>query len=254
MLTCAVVLRVAVLCGVTAPSSEVCKAEDPNGLTMRTAPCAAAPAAQSNGADVVIPQGASFQYLDRNSRQSDDCPGYGYQPSRNLGYCWVLGSYQGVTGWIPVQEKQKSMGSIWTSALCTYTEDPRSSPPPTLLVSDDGSPTGCAELSRDAPVGPECFPGDATVMLRDGTHRQLSELEVGDQVAVRRPDGAISWEPVYAFGHRDNRTVAKFVDIHVSVPVTSNNGSVKRHQAIQVGRVGSAVHWPACKAMLSTCD
>lgn len=200
----------------------MCKVEEAGGLRMRTAPCQAAPVSKKGALDVVVPQGASFTYLDRNSRQSSDCVGYGYPPvdiQVSPDYCWVLGSYNGVTGWVPVLETGKQDDlffgeafGFWTSALCTFADATRKNVElPRRLVSDDGSPTGCAELTRDLNQGDACFPADATVMLRDGTTIQMSELQLGDEVAVRQDNGAVAWEPVYAFGHKDPHTTASYV-------------------------------------------
>jgi hypothetical protein len=59
----------------------------------------------------------------------------------------------------------------------------------------------------------------------------MRALELGDEVAVRNSDGSVGYEPVYAFGHRDNDTPSSFVE----VTVTSALGDVDR--SIQVGMV-----------------
>lgn len=222
--------------------------EADDGITMRTAPCQFAPAVTKAGQDVTIPQNASFDYLDRNSRQSSDCNSYGFN-NTNLNFepdfCWVLGTYNGVTGWLPVQRVESqpiwfTSQSYWTSALCTFYPDNNN---PTLLVSDDGSATGCAEMTPDPnenPRQPTCFPADAAVMLPGGASLPMSKLQLGDEVAVRKADGSLAWEAVYAFGHRDADSQAQFVEVAVETGTASR-------LAIQVG-----VHQPV--VMLCSCQ
>lgn len=208
---------------------------------MRTAPCINAPIVKKGAVDVIVPKGASFTYLDRNSRQSSDCEGYGYEPlpiiPTLLGpvypqdFCWVLGKFNGVTGWLPVLETPlKDLGVFgnlgyepWSSALCTVGEKPSDGlvivRQATRLVSDDGSATGCAELSRD--LTPGCFPANATALLRNGSVAMMTQLQLGDEVAVWSPSGAVAWEPIYAFGHRDEHAFASFVEL--SADTTSDN-------------------------------
>jgi len=209
--------------------------ESTDGLTMRTAPCAAAPAIQQDGQDIIIPQGASFKYLDRNSRQSDDCRSYGLWLGLES-FCWVLGSYAGTTGWVPVQTLPTIQG--FTSGLCTYT----ASDVPTLLVSDGGSSTGCAQLT---PGGPQCFPADAVVTLRNGDRIRMSQLDLGAEIAVRNADGSVGYDAVYAFGHRDDHTVTSFVEL-----VAELAGDATR--SIQVGRKAKAVQVSAPKNSVAT--
>jgi hypothetical protein len=108
----------------------------------------------------------------------------------------------------------------YTSSLCTYYNTV-----PTLLVSDDGSATGCAQLTRDASdsfLG--CFPADSAVYLRNGATAHMRALKVGDEVAVRKPNGSIAYEPVYAFGHRDDDTAAEFVEVTVADEGSGTDG------------------------------
>jgi hypothetical protein len=182
---------------------------------MREAPCSNAPTVKKHGRDLIMPKGASFEYLDCNSRQSESCATYGLLdvPGQTAAYCWVLGRYQGITGWVPVQKLERDeAGFAWTSALCSYLPD---SEGPQLLVSDDGSATGCAQLTRDLAVT-SCFPADATVMLRGGATVHMSQLQLDDEVAVRTAEGSVAWSAVYAFGHRDDSTPADFVELAVS--------------------------------------
>lgn len=127
-------------------------------------------------------------------------------------FCWVMGTYKGVTGWVPVQGFPL-YHNAYVDALCGYyTSQLQDVPPPSIWVADDGSPTGCAELT---PVT-GCFPADATVLLKSGLAVPLSELQLGDEVAVRLPDGTLGYEAVYAFGHRDRSAQASFVDLQVA--------------------------------------
>jgi hypothetical protein len=202
-----------------APSCEECKVET-DLLMMREAPCSNAPTVKKHGRDLVIPKGAKFEYLDRNSRQSESCATYGLAdaPGQTAAYCWVLGRYKDITGWVPVQKlEQDKNNRTWTSALCSYllaSEGPK----PQLLVSDDGSATGCAQLTRDLAVTPfvACFPADASVMLRGGATVRMSQLQLGDEVAVRTAEGSLAYSAVYAFGHRDDFTPAEFVEVAVT--------------------------------------
>ncbi|KAG0557672.1 hypothetical protein KC19_11G148500 [Ceratodon purpureus] len=68
-----------------------------------------------------------------------------------------------------------------------------------------------------------CFPGDATVRLEYGEVKQMTELELGDKVAVMKPDGSIAYEDVYVFGHKDASAMSQFlrltlkpIDVEVS--------------------------------------
>lgn len=221
------VLFVATLC-CAAPSSAECKVGN-NFVTMREAPCLTAPAVKRRGQEVVIPPGDTFEYLDRNSRQSGSCASYGFKVDANQthAFCWVLGEYQGLTGWVPVQRlaRDPSTGEAWTSALCTYYGYGRGTPE--LLVADDGSATGCAELTKDLTDSTGCFPANAEVTLRGGVTVRMSHLKLGDEVAVRSADGSVTWSAVYAFGHQDDSTPSEFVEI------TSTAESVTT--SIQVG-------------------
>jgi hypothetical protein len=44
-----------------------------------------------------------------------------------------------------------------------------------------------------------CFPAEATAVLISGQAVRMDELATGDRVAVRRPDGNIGYEPIYAW-------------------------------------------------------
>lgn len=243
-----------------APSSEDCTVArgvdavgTTVGLKMRVAPCSRAAAVQANGQDLFIPPGGRFKYVDRNTRQISDCNGYDYEREPDVDYCWVLGEYDGYVGWVPVQEVPPFNGFSggWTSAMCTYFVDT-----PLVLVSDDGSATGCAQLTPDLTGVPgECFPGDATVPTRNGQLR-ISQLQIGDEVAVRLQDGSVGFEAVYAFGHRDDRTVAQFTELAVAaklskVVATSVQVSwFSQHQGLYRSTVGGPQLWMLGKLIL----
>ena len=44
-----------------------------------------------------------------------------------------------------------------------------------------------------------CFPAHAPVTLASGVTKRMDELSLGESVAVRRADGSIGYEPVYAW-------------------------------------------------------
>jgi hypothetical protein len=48
----------------------------------------------------------------------------------------------------------------------------------------------------------QCFPAAATVSLPDGSSKAMSDLQVGDAVLSVGTAGALSYQPVYFFGHR----------------------------------------------------
>ncbi|KAL2644050.1 hypothetical protein R1flu_011637 [Riccia fluitans] len=70
-----------------------------------------------------------------------------------------------------------------------------------------------AECAGSAAAG--CFPADAAVLLERGQLKPMSTLALGDTVAVRKQDGAIAYEDIYAFGHKDAAAHAHFVQISV---------------------------------------
>jgi hypothetical protein len=92
--------------------------------------------------------------------------------------------------------------------------------------------------------GPDlyCFPGDATVQLKDKSFKMMSDLEIGDQVLVA-PD---TYSEVYMFSHRHHDVLATFVKLstesgHV-LHLTSNhylyvNQRLTAARAVQVGDV-----------------
>lgn len=48
-----------------------------------------------------------------------------------------------------------------------------------------------------------CFPGGATVLIKDGRRKTMAQLRIGDHVQVLGRGGRLSFEPVYLFGHQD---------------------------------------------------
>ncbi|KAG0568208.1 hypothetical protein KC19_6G002600 [Ceratodon purpureus] len=68
-----------------------------------------------------------------------------------------------------------------------------------------------AGLGAAASCASSCFPGDATVSMADGGVIQMKALALGDEVAVRKQDGRLAYEDVYAFGHKDASATATFV-------------------------------------------
>lgn len=61
---------------------------------------------------------------------------------------------------------------------------------------------GVAENSIDAKYG-GCFPGSATVLAEDGHLLEMSHLSVGDRVLSVDRDGALQYNDVITFLHRD---------------------------------------------------
>lgn len=75
----------------------------------------------------------------------------------------------------------------------------------------------CGSSSDDT-----CFSGDDSVTLASGAAKQLSAVEVGDQVLTADAHGALSFAPVVALPHAANNKLAAFV--HVA---TASGKSVK---------------------------
>jgi hypothetical protein len=76
-----------------------------------------------------------------------------------------------------------------------------------------GAPAVCAPLTGCAAAAggqPGCFPAGATVATRAGPKR-MDELKVGDAVLAAGPGGALEFQEVYFFGHRDAAADAAFV-------------------------------------------
>ncbi|GBF88859.1 hypothetical protein Rsub_01358 [Raphidocelis subcapitata] len=68
----------------------------------------------------------------------------------------------------------------------------------------------CADLGGCS-SGSGCFPAAATVQLEGGQSKRMDQLAVGDRVLALASDGALKYEDVYFFGHRDAASDAAFV-------------------------------------------
>ncbi|GIL49727.1 hypothetical protein Vafri_5999 [Volvox africanus] len=79
----------------------------------------------------------------------------------------------------------------------------------TALVSV-GSCSGAIQSSS-------CFPAHARVLLRDGSIARMDQLQLGQEVAVRKADGTVGYEPIYAWGHKErNSGPVRYVQIDLS--------------------------------------
>lgn len=58
-------------------------------------------------------------------------------------------------------------------------------------------------------IDPRCFPADATVTLRDGSHKSMEHLEIGDEVL----SSAGTYAEVFMFTHRRQRSYHRFVEL-----------------------------------------
>ena len=68
------------------------------------------------------------------------------------------------------------------------------------------------DSAAGAPPARACFSGDSLVRTVDGV-REMSELRVGDLVLVPAADGALRYERVALFYHREPHTIARFVQL-----------------------------------------
>eukprot|EP00181_Compsopogon_caeruleus_P001373 CAMPEP_0184681234 /NCGR_PEP_ID=MMETSP0312-20130426/4191_1 /TAXON_ID=31354 /ORGANISM="Compsopogon coeruleus, Strain SAG 36.94" /LENGTH=240 /DNA_ID=CAMNT_0027131921 /DNA_START=180 /DNA_END=902 /DNA_ORIENTATION=+ len=84
------------------------------------------------------------------------------------------------------------------------------SPSGTNTTSPSPSPTVKSDNSSSSS---DCFPGDAVVVMADGSLKGMSELEIGDWVS----DGRGGSSPVFLFGHRDARREGNFVQVEAAV-------------------------------------
>jgi len=77
----------------------------------------------------------------------------------------------------------------------------------------------CKDHIYRPPAKPACFPGSATVQVREGLHdgsavarKRMDELETGDLVSVADPTtGVPSFSPLFIFHHKDESSSAEFV-------------------------------------------
>ncbi len=60
-----------------------------------------------------------------------------------------------------------------------------------------------------------CFPGDATVMLEDGSKKGMSAVRLGERVLVAKEDGTFGFDTVYGFLHRETNRRASYRQIHL---------------------------------------
>ena len=71
---------------------------------------------------------------------------------------------------------------------------------------------GCKDVSWTC----KCFPGDAAVMLEDGTSKTMAEIAIGDKVLV----GKGVYSEVYMFSHRFEDAEATFVALTTAAGAT----------------------------------
>ncbi|KAI5077501.1 hypothetical protein GOP47_0007912 [Adiantum capillus-veneris] len=83
-----------------------------------------------------------------------------------------------------------------------------------------------AELGAAGGCIASCFPGDATVQTRHGPLKHMSQLDVGDEIAVWGEDNRLTYQPVYAFGHKDATAMATFLEITVEPVVAKSTSDV----------------------------
>lgn len=110
---------------------------------------------------------------------------------------------------------------------------------PTGTAGPDNTPNPDVQGILDAAA--ECFPADATVTLKDGSHKSMSQLSVGDEVLAALPD---TYSPVYMFSHKESHSTNGFVRIVASngLAITATrghyiivDGSLKAASAVTVG-------------------
>ncbi|KAJ8901015.1 hypothetical protein NDN08_004877 [Rhodosorus marinus] len=94
------------------------------------------------------------------------------------------------------------------------TEAPTDAPTgiPTDTPAENSSSPAVSPSATPTPTPtslPVCFPGDATVLIADGTEKPMRFLEAGDKVMVAGGD----FSDVYAFGHKDPAQDADFIRI-----------------------------------------
>lgn len=114
-----------------------------------------------------------------------------------------------------------------------------------------GSNVGGSSNESPAPTSEPftCFPGHATVQLRDGSVKAMQDLEIGDVVMVEHPN---KFSEVFFFSHQNADHVGEFVHIETSVPSISLqlssrhllyvNGQRKSASDVRVGDKLSVAH------------
>ncbi|GIL49725.1 hypothetical protein Vafri_5989 [Volvox africanus] len=81
-----------------------------------------------------------------------------------------------------------------------------------MAVAGAGAVASCSTQ-----IGNSCFPAHARVLLRDGSIARMDQLQLGQEVAVRKADGTVGYEPIYAWGHKErNSGPVRYVQIDLS--------------------------------------
>jgi hypothetical protein len=87
----------------------------------------------------------------------------------------------------------------------------------------NNDPTHCDPNPHTSGGGKcECFPGDATVTLEDGSTKSMTEVAIGDRVLTMDASGALAFSDVYMFGHLDRHATGAFITI------TTESGAMLR--------------------------
>ena len=90
----------------------------------------------------------------------------------------------------------------------------------------------CDEDGDCLPYCEPCFPSDATVSAEDGSSKRMTDLKIGDRVAVIRPDGSRGFDDIYLFTHKDGVPSAPYV----TLTLESGRKSELVAQALHPGR------------------
>ncbi|CAB9500985.1 Protein hedgehog [Seminavis robusta] len=112
--------------------------------------------------------------------------------------------------------------AITTMDLVFFQRAPTSSPPTTTTSVPTAFPTEEPESPDEspAPTPSPCFSKESTVYVWGKGVTEMRHVKVGDRVLTADS----GFEQVYAFGHRDESRVAKFLKIHT----TDLNANLKR--------------------------
>ncbi len=103
------------------------------------------------------------------------------------------------------KDKKKESGSSGSSGTSGPTSGGDLSGVPVAAGAQGGS-------------NPVCFPGSATVTIQGGENKRMSQVEIGDRVAV----GGGKYSEVFMFTHRLKD------EVHVFVELTTEDGAVMR--------------------------